>query len=64
MPISQLDIISGLGGKLMPAHVFTPFKSFYGNCYDRLYYAFKDKFDRIPAVEQKNKNWLMRSVKL
>lgn len=35
----------------MPAHVLTPFKSFYGNCYDRLYYAFKDKFDRIPAVE-------------
>jgi PHP family Zn ribbon phosphoesterase len=51
MPVSQLDIISGLGGKLMPAHVLTPFKSFYGNCYDRLYYAFKDKFDRIPAVE-------------
>lgn len=46
-----LDIVESLGGKLIPAHVFTPFKSFYGNCYDRLYLAFKDKYDFIPAVE-------------
>ncbi|HHW02681.1 MAG TPA: TIGR00375 family protein [Thermoanaerobacterales bacterium] len=46
-----LDIVNGLGGKLIPAHIFTPFKSFYGNCYDRLYHAFKEKYDQISAVE-------------
>ncbi|HHV18730.1 MAG TPA: TIGR00375 family protein [Thermoanaerobacterales bacterium] len=43
--------VQSLGGELIPAHVFTPFKSFYGNCYDRLSLAFEDKLDGIAAVE-------------
>ncbi|WP_213974847.1 endonuclease Q family protein [Tepidanaerobacter acetatoxydans] len=44
-------IVWGLGGELVPAHVFTPFKSFYGSCYDRLSLAFEDKIDYITAIE-------------
>ena len=36
---------------LVPAHAFTPHKSFYGNCTTRLKRIFKEKFDRIPAIE-------------
>jgi len=46
-----LKIVRNLGGVLIPAHVFTPFKSFYGSCYDRLTYAFEDDFDEIFSVE-------------
>jgi len=46
-----LNIVKTLGGVLIPAHVFTPFKSFYGNCYDRLSYAFEDELDNIFSVE-------------
>ncbi len=46
-----LKHVQSLGGDLIPAHIFTPFKSFYGNCYDRLSYAFKDRFGEIFAVE-------------
>lgn len=46
-----LEIVKQLGGQLVPAHVFTPFKSFYGRCYDRLSEAFGGEFDSILAVE-------------
>jgi uncharacterized protein (TIGR00375 family) len=46
-----LKKVRSLGGELIPAHVFTPFKSFYGSCYDRLSLAFGDAFDDIAAVE-------------
>jgi len=44
-------IVKNLGGELIPAHVFTPFKSFYGSCYDRLAYAFEDELEKIFSVE-------------
>lgn len=44
------DIVSELGGILLPAHIFTPFKSFY-SCYNRLEHAFSGKFEKISAVE-------------
>ena len=46
-----LDIVEKYNGILIPAHVFTPHKSFYGNCTDRLKKIFKEKFDKIVAVE-------------
>ncbi|KXG78143.1 hypothetical protein AN618_05350 [Fervidicola ferrireducens] len=46
-----LYIVRNLGGKLVPAHVFTPFKSFYGSCYDRISSAFEEHFDEISTVE-------------
>ena len=46
-----IDIVEKYNGFLIPAHVFTPHKSFYGNCTDRLEYIFKEKFDRIFAIE-------------
>lgn len=46
-----LHIVKNLGGKLVPAHVFTPFKSFYGSCYDRISSAFGDQFDDVATVE-------------
>jgi len=44
-------IVRDFGGLLMPAHIFTPHKSFYGSCYDSLIEAFGDFYDAIPAVE-------------
>ena len=46
-----LDIVEKYNGFLMPAHIFTPHKSFYGNCTDRLEKIFKEKFNKIFAVE-------------
>ena len=46
-----LKLITQLGGKLVPAHVFTPFKSFYGSCYDRLSVAFEKGLEDIEAIE-------------
>ena len=46
-----VDIVEKYNGVLIPAHVFTPHKSFYGNCTDRLGKIFKEKYDRIPAIE-------------
>ncbi|HHX22472.1 MAG TPA: TIGR00375 family protein [Thermoanaerobacterales bacterium] len=46
-----LQLVRSLNGELVPAHVFTPFKSFYGSCYDRLTEAFKDNLKDIAAVE-------------
>ena len=46
-----IDIVENYNGILIPAHVFTPHKSYYGNCTDRLENIFKEKFDKIFAVE-------------
>ena len=46
-----IDIVEKYNGILIPAHVFTPFKSYYGNCTDRLKDIFKEKYDKIFAVE-------------
>ena len=46
-----IDIVEKYHGILIPAHVFTPHKSFYGNCTDRLEKIFKEKFSKIFAVE-------------
>jgi len=47
-----IDIVDFYGGTFIPAHVFTPYKSFYGNCCDSLFEIFDEKsFDKIPAVE-------------
>ena len=46
-----IDIFEKYNVVLIPAHAFTPHKSFYGNCTDRLGKIFKEKYDRIPAIE-------------
>ncbi len=46
-----VDIVQRYNGILIPAHAFTPHKSFYGNCTDRLEKIFKEKFDKIIAIE-------------
>ncbi len=46
-----IDIVEKYNGFLIPAHVFTPHKSFYGNCTARMERIFKEKFSKIPAVE-------------
>ena len=46
-----VDIVEKYNGILVPAHVFTPHKSFYGNCTDRLEKIFKEKFEKIFAIE-------------
>ena len=46
-----IDIVEKYNGILIPAHIFTPHKSYYGNCTDRLESIFKEKFDKIFAVE-------------
>jgi len=46
-----IDIVEKYNGILIPAHIFTPFKSYYGNCVDRIRDIFKEKYDKIFAVE-------------
>lgn len=46
-----IDIVEKYNGILIPAHVFTPFKSYYGNCTDRIENIFKEKFNKIFAIE-------------
>jgi len=46
-----IDIVEKYQGILIPAHVFTPHKSYYGNCTNRLQEIFKEKFDKIFAIE-------------
>lgn len=46
-----IDIVKKYNGILIPAHCFTPFKSYYGNCVDRMKDIFKEKFDKIFAIE-------------
>ena len=42
-----IDIVEKYNGILIPAHIFTPFKSYYGNCTDRLENIFKEKYDKF-----------------
>ena len=46
-----IDIVEKYNGILIPAHVFTPYKSFYGNCTSSLKRIFKEKFDKVFAIE-------------
>ena len=46
-----IDIVEKYNGVLIPAHAFTPHKSFYGNCTSSLKRIFKEKFGHIPAIE-------------
>ena len=46
-----IDIVEKHNGILIPAHIFTPHKSYYGNCTDRLENIFKEKYSKIYAVE-------------
>ncbi len=47
-----LQIIETTGGIMVPAHVFTPHKSFYGNAFSSYKEVFsKDEWDMIPAIE-------------
>ncbi len=46
-----IDIVQKYNGVLIPAHCFTPYKSFYGNCTSSLKRIFKEKYDNIPAIE-------------
>ena len=46
-----IDIVEKYNGILIPAHIFTPHKSYYGNCVDRIEEIFKEKFSKIKAVE-------------
>ena len=46
-----VDIVEKYNGILIPAHCFTPHKSFYGNCTDRLEKIFKEKFNKILTIE-------------
>lgn len=46
------ELVDSMGGVYMPAHAFTPYKSFYGNCCDTLHEIFDDEsFDKIPSIE-------------
>lgn len=46
------NIVDGHGGVLIPAHVFTPHKSFYGTCCRSLLEIFDPaSYDKIPAIE-------------
>ena len=46
-----IDMVERYNGILVRAHAFTPFKSYYGNCTDRMKDIFKEKFDKIFAIE-------------
>ncbi len=46
-----IDIVEKYNGILIPAHCFTPHKSFYGNCTASLRRIFQEKYDKIPAIE-------------
>jgi uncharacterized protein (TIGR00375 family) len=45
------EITDGCGGILVPAHCFTPHKSAYGACVDRMAEMFGEAWERIPAIE-------------
>lgn len=45
-------VVDSFGGIFIPAHAFTPHKSFYGNCCDSLHDIFDDQsFDKISTIE-------------
>lgn len=46
------NIVEDLGGVYIPAHVFSPHKSFYGSCCDSLHEIFNESsYEKIPAIE-------------
>lgn len=46
------NLVDRLGGIIIPAHVFSPHKSFYGNCCSSLLEIFNESsFSRIPCIE-------------
>ncbi|HYE82945.1 MAG TPA: endonuclease Q family protein [Clostridia bacterium] len=46
------NLVDCLGGVYIPAHVFSPHKSFYGNCCRSLHEIFNEEaYARIPAIE-------------
>ncbi|SNX55387.1 endonuclease Q family protein [Thermoanaerobacterium sp. RBIITD] len=49
--IEVYKIVNDLGGFVVPAHVFTPFKSYYGSTTNRLSFVFKEYFNDIKAIE-------------
>lgn len=53
MPAEDLaKICFEIGGIFIPAHAFTPHKSVYGTCTDRLCHIFSDKvLNEMPAIE-------------
>lgn len=46
-----VKIVKENNGEIIPAHVFTPFKSYYGNCTRSLKRIFKERFEEIYAIE-------------
>lgn len=51
-PEEWFDRVEELGGLFIPAHVFTPFKSLFGNMANRLVEVFRpDQVERLVAVE-------------
>ncbi|MFW5788070.1 MAG: TIGR00375 family protein, partial [Halanaerobiales bacterium] len=47
-----LKIVEATGGILIPAHAFTPHKSFYGNSFSSYHEIFSDEqWEKIPAIE-------------
>ena len=47
-----LQIIDTTGGIMVPAHVFTPHKSFYGNAFNSYKQVFSnEEWEKIPAIE-------------
>ena len=46
-----IDIVEKYNGILIPAHCFTPHKSFYGNCTSRLERILQEKFNNLYAIE-------------
>lgn len=46
-----VKIVKENNGEIIPAHIFTPFKSYYGNCTRSLKRIFKERFEEIYAVE-------------
>ncbi len=52
MPICELyNIAKKHNAKIIPAHIFTPFKSVYGNCTDKMAKLFDGHLPNIAAVE-------------
>ncbi|MDI3312110.1 MAG: histidinol-phosphatase, partial [Thermoanaerobacterium sp.] len=49
--VEILKIVKDLDGFVVPAHIFTPYKSYYGNTTDRLNYIFNEHFEEVNAVE-------------
>ncbi|MGH2330283.1 endonuclease Q family protein [Thermoanaerobacter mathranii] len=49
--VQVVEIAEKYNGVVIPAHVFTPFKSYYGSCTDRLEYVFKDFYQFIYGIE-------------